>query len=217
MLPTQQGMFSYRQPDTRRGCPAKFKKNTPLVKKSFVLPKTSVVLVHGNLIRNAKGRADLHLLIDGHRRDITLTYSSSRQWNDATVFHQGVLRHGKHSVWLQSPTPNVWGCQQEWGGLDIVVLPAMKGLQIRTVKVSVAQPILVPIIGSFMLFSLPTMPGYPSWLSCQGTSTQYADSDEFQLEGGVPCHRAWKSHSVPKRQSEMTAKHLLPSKRWTLT
>merc|ERR1712216_125904 len=31
---------------------------------------------------------------------------------------------GDHTASLQSPQANVWGCQDQWGDLDVVVLPA---------------------------------------------------------------------------------------------
>ena len=73
--------------------------------------------------------------VDGHPHDETLTYTGSKQWDDATVYWQGLLKRGTHTVWVQSNVANVWGCQwpnEMWGNLNVLVMPAMKGLQIRT-------------------------------------------------------------------------------------
>ena len=78
----------------------------------------------GNIIRRATGRQDLHLIIDGSLMDRTLTFSSSVQWEDAVVHWVGEVDRGGHTVSLSSPQANVWGCQDQWGDLNILVLPA---------------------------------------------------------------------------------------------
>ena len=72
--------------DHRRGCPAKAKPMSKLISKKFKVGEVSTVVVHGNMIRRLKGRSDLHLYVDGHKRDVSLTFSSSVQWEDASVF-----------------------------------------------------------------------------------------------------------------------------------
>jgi hypothetical protein len=86
-------------------------------------------MIQGHLIRNAGGRRDLHLVVDGKLKDRTLTYSSSRQWEDATVFWSGALGKGKHSIYLNSPQANTWGCQDQWGDLDITAIPTSSGIK----------------------------------------------------------------------------------------
>ena len=83
-----------------------------------------MIVATGHLIRNAAGRQDLHLMVDGSLVDRTLTYSSSGQWEDASVHWTGPVAGGEHTVHLQSPQANVWGCQDQWGDLDVLVLPA---------------------------------------------------------------------------------------------
>jgi hypothetical protein len=34
------------------------------------------------------------------------------------------VKKGKHTAYLRGPNANTWGCQNEWGDLDIVVMPA---------------------------------------------------------------------------------------------
>ena len=86
----------------------------------------------GHLIRNAAGRQDLHLYVDGTRADRSLTYTGSAQWADASVFWSGIVEAGDHDVWLQGVGANVWGCEGEWGDLDIVVMPSgIEGLEVH--------------------------------------------------------------------------------------
>ena len=52
--------------------------------------------------RNTKGRADLYLFVDDKGSDNALTYTSSKQWEDATVFWTGKLKPGHHHIWYVS-------------------------------------------------------------------------------------------------------------------
>ena len=139
-LPAEKGMVTYSVPDRTgkmKQCPPPSKANSRLIQKKFTLKTDSVVMVHGSMIRLKKGRADLYLYVDGQRRDITLTYTGSKQWDDGTVYWHGLLRRGTHTIWMQSPVANVWGCQwpdEMWGNLDVLVIPAMRQLQIHTAK-----------------------------------------------------------------------------------
>ena len=45
----------------------------------------------------------------------------------AAVFWTGKVSAGTHSAWLQSPTPDTWGCGDK-GVLRVLVLPAVPGL-----------------------------------------------------------------------------------------
>jgi hypothetical protein len=127
VVPSSTGIKAYQTPDTRRGCPPSAGANKPLIKKDFTLGTESVIMAQGHLIRNAAGRRDLHLVVDGRLKDRTLTFSSSRQWEDATVYWTGALGKGKHSVYLRGPNANTWGCQDQWGDLDIIVIPSQIG------------------------------------------------------------------------------------------
>ena len=40
----------------------------------------------------------------------------------------GPVGKGKHTVDLYSPQANTWGCQDQWGNLDITVIPASTGV-----------------------------------------------------------------------------------------
>merc|ERR1712166_1421880 len=66
-------------------------------------------------------------IVDGRLKDRTLTFSSSKQWEDATVYWTGALGKGKHSVYLRGPNANTWGCQDQWGDLDIEDLLVLLG------------------------------------------------------------------------------------------
>ena len=71
--------------------------------------------------------------MDGHRRDIGVsfandTFTTDHGWNAASVFWTGILGTGSHTAWLQSPTANAWGCDQHFGDLDVLLLPALKGM-----------------------------------------------------------------------------------------
>ena len=130
---TVSGIASYHQVDLRRGCPAKHAANVPLIKKTFATSAASTVVVHGNMIRNFAGRADLHLYVDNVRKDTSLTFSSSRQWEDASVVWMGRVPKGKHTTWVQSPQKDVWGCQGAWGEVDVLVVPSYSGVATYTV------------------------------------------------------------------------------------
>jgi len=43
------------------------------------------------------------------------------------VYWTGALGKGKHSVYLRGPNANTWGCQDQWGDLDIIVIPSCIG------------------------------------------------------------------------------------------
>jgi len=130
VIPASSGAVAWNTPDNRRGCPPGARAGWALIKRDINLAATSVVMATGHLIRQAPGRRDLHLMVDGKLRDRTLTYSSSRQWEDATVFWSGTLGKGKHSLYLNSPQANTWGCQDSWGDLDITAIPTSSGVKV---------------------------------------------------------------------------------------
>jgi hypothetical protein len=108
-------------PDPRGGCPGAWAANTPMWVTSFTLAREAAVHITGDMIRSGGARHDLVLVVDGVQRDVTLTYTSSVQWEDAHVVWSGVLAAGNHDVWLQSPSADVWGCTADWGAVDIIV------------------------------------------------------------------------------------------------
>jgi hypothetical protein len=115
----------YQTADAREGCPPASAANSRLIEKAFSVSEPSVVMVTGHTIRNAQGRVDLLMKLDNQVIDQGLTYTSEVQWEDVGVFWLGEVAAGDHEIWLESATPDVWGCQGgDWGDLDIVVLDA---------------------------------------------------------------------------------------------
>jgi hypothetical protein len=108
-------------PDPRGICPGTFPAGTPMWVTSFTLAREAAVHITGDMIRSGGARHDLQLVVDGVQRDITLTYTSTVQWEDAHVVWSGVLAAGNHDVWLQSPSADVWGCTGDWGAVDIII------------------------------------------------------------------------------------------------
>jgi len=82
------------------------------------------------MIRNYQGRADLQLYINGARKDQTMTYTRHKTWDDASVSFSGMMKNGTHSIWMQSPIKDTWGCGPDWGDLDVVVLPIVNGVAV---------------------------------------------------------------------------------------
>jgi len=75
------------------------------------------------MIRNHAGRADLKLMNGAKLLDQALTWTQSKQWEDAVVHWVGYVNKGEHTFSLNSPNADLWGCQGTWGDLDIVVYP----------------------------------------------------------------------------------------------
>ena len=88
---TVSGVAAYQTPDERSGCPPGAGANTPLISRTFTTDADSLLIVTGHMIRNAAGRQDLHLMVDGSLVDRTLTYASSGQWEDAAVYWSGAV------------------------------------------------------------------------------------------------------------------------------
>lgn len=108
--------------DPRGGCPPSHAANTDLFMQSFsTSASTAYVEISAAIIRRASQRVDLYLYVDGVRRDLTLTYTSSTQWEDAYVQWAGTLGAGNHTVSLRSPTASVWGCGSSWGSIDTII------------------------------------------------------------------------------------------------
>ena len=82
MIPFTAGMATYQTSDTRAGCPAKARANTPLLKKTFNVTVASLITCTGHMIRSAAGRADLRL------------YAGPQKNRNTHVFLTHVLLHG---------------------------------------------------------------------------------------------------------------------------
>eukprot|EP01051_Picozoa_sp_SAG22_P017247 SAG22_NODE_2615_length_2375_cov_10.619947_2_plen_229_part_00 len=94
--------------DERSGCPPAADPGSTLIEHSFVLKEPSVVIVSAQMIRNTNGRADLHLMLDEHRVDGAMTWTSAGTWEDAEARWVGVVGRGTHTVWLESDEGSVW-------------------------------------------------------------------------------------------------------------
>merc|ERR1719331_3718013 len=79
------------------------------------------------MIRNYNGRADLYLYRGSTRLDLSLSYTSGKQWADVQLHHVGKLGKGKYTFSLRSNRANAFGCGTTWGDLDILVLPETVG------------------------------------------------------------------------------------------
>ena len=55
----------YQTEDERQGCPPEAAENSRLIEKAFSVSRQSVVMATGHTIRNAQGRVDLSLMLDG--------------------------------------------------------------------------------------------------------------------------------------------------------
>lgn len=107
--------------DTRSGCPPSWAANTDLIAQTFSLSATASVSVKAAIIRNAAGRHDLHLYVDGSLVDHHLNYTSSGQWEDAYVQWAGTLGAGNHTVSIRSPSASVYGCGPDWGSMQTII------------------------------------------------------------------------------------------------
>merc|ERR1739848_798992 len=123
VVPKMKGVAGYNQPDTQSGCPKARKANSNLIAKTITLTQTSIVKVFGHMIRDYNGRADLYLYRGNARLDLSLSYTSGKQWADVQLHHVGRLGKGKYTFSLRSNRANAFGCGTSWGDLDILVLP----------------------------------------------------------------------------------------------
>jgi len=106
-----------------KGCPGALKAGLELFKKTISVPKQSVVVVTGHMIRLYSGRADLYLLVNGAEIDRAATYTPSKQWEDGVVHWVGELKPGSHTFSIKGSVANAFGCGPAWGDLDVLVLP----------------------------------------------------------------------------------------------
>ena len=94
-----------------------------MINGKFTVAEDSVVTVTGHMIRSFSGRSDAYLVVDGAEKDWSLSYTSSKQWEDVQLHWVGKLSKGQHTVAIQGSKANVWGCGSAWGDIDVLVIP----------------------------------------------------------------------------------------------
>ena len=85
----------YQVADSRKNaqsCPISWPAKKDLITKTFKVTSTSVLVVTGHSIRKGSGRHDFYLLLNGGTKDLSVTYTSSNQWEDAWVHWIGEVR-----------------------------------------------------------------------------------------------------------------------------
>jgi hypothetical protein len=112
-----------RVADVRTGCPPTQAADTDLVSLPFTLTKGMTVRLSGDMIRNALGRLDLALRLDGTEVFRTLTYTPTAQWAPAHVEWSGTVAAGAHTAVLHGFDANAWGCGAPWGAMSVVITP----------------------------------------------------------------------------------------------
>merc|ERR1712010_177845 len=131
------------------------------------------------MIRNYNGRADLYLYRGNARLDLSLSYTSGKQWADVQLHHVGRLGKGKYTFSLRSNRANAFGCGTTWGDLDILVLPE---------TVSASKP---PAKGDKNL-SGGNSGGAKNLKACTGE----CDADS-QCAKGLKCFQRSKGEKIP--------------------
>jgi len=128
VVPKFKGVAAYNEPDRKSGCPGARKANTDLILKTIKVDQTSIIKVTGHIIRTFSGRADAYLKYQRKTNlDYSLTYTSSRRWEDVKLHWTGRLGKGTHTFSIQSNKANAFGCGASWGDIDILVLPEKMG------------------------------------------------------------------------------------------
>merc|ERR1719174_2266158 len=123
-------VVAYQVPDKRSGCPGKLAANKALVSKKVTVSEASYVVATGHMIRRYSGRADLHLRLNNKIIDYSLTYTKGTQWQDASVYWVGSIAKGSHTFSITGNRANAFGCGSNWGDLDIIVIPKLKGVNV---------------------------------------------------------------------------------------
>merc|ERR1712151_1354144 len=62
------------------------------------------------------------------KKDYSLSYTSSKQWEDVQLHWVGKLSKGQHTVAIRGSQANMWGCGANWGDIDVLVVPVRVGL-----------------------------------------------------------------------------------------
>ncbi|MBF0331336.1 MAG: hypothetical protein HQL17_05305 [Candidatus Omnitrophica bacterium] len=108
--------------DPRGGCPGALAANTDFWTMAFTLTRAGTVLISGDSIRNALGRADLILYVDGTMMMQTITNTgTTSDWVGGHVQWTGTLAAGAHNASMRSPQANIWGCGSSWSSMDAVI------------------------------------------------------------------------------------------------
>jgi len=123
-------VVAYQVPDKRSGCPGKLAANKALVSKKVTVSEASYVVATGHMIRRYSGRADIHLRLNNKIVDYSLTYTKTTQWQDASVYWVGSINKGSHTFSVTGNRANAFGCGSNWGDLDIIVIPKLKGVAV---------------------------------------------------------------------------------------
>merc|ERR1711981_484627 len=123
-------VVAYQVPDSRGGCPRAWAANKALVSKKVTVSEASYVVATGHMIRRYSGRADLHLRLNNKIIDYSLTYTKGTQWQDANVYWVGSINKGSHTFSITGNRANAFGCGSNWGDLDIIVIPKLKGVNV---------------------------------------------------------------------------------------
>merc|ERR1739848_116733 len=123
-------VVAYQVPDKRSGCPGKLAANKALVSKKVTVSEASYVVATGHMIRRYSGRADLHLRLNNKIIDRSLTYTKTTQWQDASVYWVGSINKGSHTFSITGNRANAFGCGGNWGDLDVIIIPKLKGVAV---------------------------------------------------------------------------------------
>ena len=107
--------------DSRPGCPGLLPSNTAIFTQAVSVTGDTPVYVTVGIIRKTNGRADPYMYLDGTLIDLALTNTSSSQWEDANLVWSGILSGGSHTLTVDSPSADVWGCGVTRGSMDIVI------------------------------------------------------------------------------------------------
>jgi len=115
--------ITIRVADNRTGCPPTSAAETDLLTAPFTLTGNRTIRVSGDMIRNAAGRQDLSLRIDGTEVTRGLTYTPTAQWTPGHVEWAGTLGAGAHTAIIHSFDASAWGCGPIWGAMTVVITP----------------------------------------------------------------------------------------------
>jgi hypothetical protein len=115
--------------DPVSGCPAAARTN-PLISATINIARPSFFWFMGSMIRNANGRTDAQLVIQGPAgSNYATAFSTPRlNWTSAGTWDHmacdaGYFGNiaGNWTFSLNASSPGVWGCNRQWGHISIVV------------------------------------------------------------------------------------------------
>jgi hypothetical protein len=126
VVPNLKGVAAYQWGVTEVGCPIKGRLK---FERKATVEQESVAWVNGHIISKSTGsRPDLHLYVDGVRRDYALSHDTTGQWIDQNVMHAIALKKGEHTFELRGTKTATYGCGHAWGDLDVLVVPEFYGV-----------------------------------------------------------------------------------------